>query len=118
MAAKYFNHQDALNFEATLQKEKITIADFKIIDGPTVLQHWGVASWLQKEDRQDQDEWPEVLGMFCQAWADLLTAYISLIAFANGADMELAFSYVKRRINRSGLTKAETTTESKLKSTC
>lgn len=94
MAAKYFNHQDALNFEATLQKEKITIADFKIIDGPTVLQHWGVASWLQKEDRQDQDEWPEILGMFCQAWADLLTAYITLIAFANSADMEVAFAYV------------------------
>ncbi len=50
--------------------------------------------WLQNPDRQDQDEWPEILGTFCQAWADLLTGYMTVISFANGHDMQLAFTHV------------------------
>lgn len=94
-ARKLLTHQDALNFQAAISIETISIAEFKLIDGPTVLQHWGVASWLTNPNRYDQDEWPEIFGMFCQAYADLLCAYIKIIAFANGADMRAAFDDVR-----------------------
>jgi len=88
---KLVTHQDALNFQGAIDLETISIQEFKLIDGPTVLQHWGVASWLTNKDRQDQGEWPEILGTFCQGYADLLSAYTTIVAFANGADMRAAF---------------------------
>lgn len=94
MMTSTFTHNDALNFIGELKKEKMNIADFKLIDGPTVLQHWGVASWLQNTDRQDQNEWAEIFGTFCQAYADLLNGYVTLISFANGTDMQTAFAVV------------------------
>jgi hypothetical protein len=39
---------------------------------------WMTAEWLKDEKTQDQEKWPEILGVFCRTYADALLAHVML----------------------------------------
>lgn len=44
---------------------------------------WEVASWLKDPENYDNDKWPEILGHWCQAYSNLVTANIILKCLVN-----------------------------------
>jgi hypothetical protein len=44
--------------------------------GMSAFQNWEVLEWLGDKDRQDQEEWPEVLSAFCLSYTKLIVANV------------------------------------------
>lgn len=64
----------ALMMGLLLNLEKVNIGAFNL---------WTVAGYLERGDNQKKEGWPEVLGTWCQTYADLLNANIMLNCLAN-----------------------------------
>jgi hypothetical protein len=87
LAYSFHTHTSDPKFEDKIKDfaEKVEllrddIVEFKII-GKKI---WRVGIWLGMEGKQHYEQWPDVLGVLCQAWADLLTAHIAVLSFVNG----------------------------------
>jgi hypothetical protein len=48
-----------------------------------VFANWQVAGYLEREENQGKDGWPEVLGVWCRAYTDLLSANMMLNCLAD-----------------------------------
>ncbi|MCG5075700.1 hypothetical protein [Paraburkholderia tagetis] len=57
------------------------------LDTP-VFWSWRVAAYLQKESNQSKEQWPEVLGLWCQTYVELLTANTMLSCMASPGKLE------------------------------
>ena len=52
------------------------------LDTP-VFENWKVAAYLSRPENQRKDGWPEVLGVWCRTYVDLLTANMTLSCLAD-----------------------------------
>lgn len=52
------------------------------LDTP-VFENWKVAAYLTRSENQRKDGWPEVLGVWCRTYVDLLTANMMLTCLAD-----------------------------------
>ena len=57
------------------------------LDTP-VFWNWKVAGYLLKESNQSKEGWPEVLGLWCQTYIELLTANTMLSCMASPGKLE------------------------------
>ena len=58
------------------------IRDQQKLDVPAFAT-WAVAAYLERTENQDKEGWPEVLGYWCRAYTDLLTANLMLNCLAD-----------------------------------
>src|SRR5262249_9115675 len=50
------------------------VKKLNLIEGNTVVAINDVLEWLHQPENQSQKNWPQILGILCQSWFDLLQA--------------------------------------------
>lgn len=78
LASPILNATDANTLLIAIGTFNKIIADFKPIDGNTMTHFWDVMEWLKRTDRQGLDKWPEVLGVWCKSYTDLVTSTLTI----------------------------------------
>jgi hypothetical protein len=58
-------------------------------------EHWNVAGWLTTSNNQTNELWPLVLGMWCQAYTDILVANTTLNCLLNPTRMDELLALTK-----------------------
>jgi hypothetical protein len=81
--------QEALNTFKTL------VHDFKPINSVTMDHFWNVMEWLKRSDRQDLDKWPEVLGVWCKSYNDLVTSTMTVALIGHSDQLQLRLQEVE-----------------------
>jgi hypothetical protein len=81
------DHEDYKAFYKALKETTIVLKDFKPHDSVTSFNTWTVINYLKNEVNQDVAKWPEVLGVCCQTYSDLVSATMTIPLLAYNADM-------------------------------
>jgi hypothetical protein len=71
------------NFRINLKELEIGLDEGQLALAIPEFASWEVASWLTDPDNYDNDKWPEILGHWCQAYSNLVTANIILKCLVN-----------------------------------
>jgi len=72
------------------------------LDVPVFL-NWKVAAYLQKPSNQSKDGWPEVLGVWCQTYIELLTANTMLNCMISREKLEAVLAATRKENKTSPL---------------
>lgn len=72
------------------------------LDAP-VFGNWQVAGYLERLENQEKEGWPEVLGIWCQTYVDLLTANMMLSCLADPKTLDRLLSETQETNNQSPL---------------
>ncbi|MGU3782311.1 hypothetical protein [Burkholderia metallica] len=76
--------------------------DQEKLDTP-IFSNWKVAGYLEKESNQSKDGWPEVLGLWCQTYIQLLTANTMLCCVPSRRKLEAVLAATKESNKTSPL---------------
>ncbi|HEF5873682.1 TPA: hypothetical protein SAY52_004339 [Burkholderia cenocepacia] len=74
------------------------------LDSPVFL-NWKVAAYLQKPSNQSKEGWPEVLGLWCQTYIELLTANTMLSCMISREKLEAVLAATREENTTSPLSK-------------
>jgi hypothetical protein len=72
------------------------------LDAP-IFGNWQVAGYLERAENQGKEGWPEVLGIWCQTYIDLLTANVTLSCLADPRTLERRLIETQETNNESPL---------------
>lgn len=72
------------------------------LDVPVFL-NWKVAAYLEKPSNQSKDGWPEVLGVWCQTYIELLTANTMLSCMISREKLEAVLAATRKENKTSPL---------------
>ena len=64
------------------------VAAINPLEGNTLNNFENVMNWLNEPKNQTLDLWPSILSAACQAWADLMTATLTLLSFAHTDEVQ------------------------------
>jgi len=77
------NDAEADDFYVAMKELKWgLVSNDAALDVP-VFANWQVGAYLEREENQSKDSWPEVLGVWCRTYTDLLTANMMLTCLAD-----------------------------------
>jgi hypothetical protein len=77
------DEDDADNFIVAMQELKWGLETNQAKLDTPVFENWKVAAYLSRPENQRKEGWPEVLGVWCQTYVDLLTANMMLTCLAD-----------------------------------
>lgn len=81
------NHNDYTEFYKALEATKIVIKEASPHGSIAMFETWTVINYLKNEVNQDVAKWPEVLGVLCQTYSDLVSATMTIPLIAYNDDM-------------------------------
>ena len=81
------DHEDYKRFFKGLEAMKILLEDFKTHGSIEMFNTWTVINYLKNEVNQDVAKWPEVLGVCCQTYSDLVSATMTIPLIAYNDDI-------------------------------
>ena len=81
-------HDDFLYFDREIVKMKSLLKADNPHNSVKIFTAWRVLEWLKLPEKQDMDRWPEVLGIFCKAYTDLVTSNLMISLVMTSDDMQ------------------------------
>ncbi len=84
----------ALNYSIALSQAKSIASSF---------ENWKVAGWLKMPAKQSYDQWPEVLGTWCRAYMDFVTANMKFIGMVDLPKVRAVMAYHHEQNSQSPL---------------
>ncbi len=81
------NHDEFLVFDRELVKMQEVLKADNPHGSIGMFTTWRVKNWLELDTKQEMDRWPEVLGIFCKAYTDLVTASMTISLLCNSDDL-------------------------------
>jgi len=81
-------HEDYLYFDREIVKMKALLEAGNPHNSVTMFTNWRVLEWLKLPEKQDLDRWPEILGVFCKTYTDLVASNLTISLLATSEKMQ------------------------------
>ena len=97
------SHADFREFYKALEETRIVLKDFNPHSSVAMFNTWTVISYLKNDANQGVAKWPEVLGVCCQTYSDLVSATMTIPLLAYNDDMRQRLADVDPSNTKSAL---------------
>ena len=78
-AAAFLEKTSTVHDRIMIGQDKLAVPEFA---------SWEVAAWLSNSDKYDNEKWPEIMGHWCMAYANLVHCNVMLKCLANKKTMQ------------------------------